>query len=613
MKFVHKLATNVKSRNAIGAAVQMLLAIVFVVASINLMTPSYIVNDNIAIMDYAIQGWPIDFTGILFTDLLHFAYIHAPGIPWYAFSLYALHCLSVFLWLRLIWCVFRPWWLASTMSGIFLLYYSFFLIFLDYTSTGAMLCMVALTWAFLDTLARRRGYRRFLLPGLVFMLGVLVRPQTFLGAMAYGFPVVCLVAWQCLRTGVVPDEPVSRIGSWQRGLPYAVPVAWIMVPIRRHLYPFRAEAGRLSLFALMFFLPTLGNVVANTAYRDIRLTPQQAQFDAFNAVRGRLHGLPDSRQWVLINDPPAQRAAHLSRDQINTFFKWRFLDDRVYTESALKVLLQMLPPPEHPYTDFAREFYSRLDALPELLLLLCCIPFFMLILSRSPGISVAGMLLPLYALGFAALFSVFVGFSPRTEMPFAFGFSFMSLLIAGFFLNQAGDDRSSRYMVCGAVACVLGLVGGFDALTGTALDEIDTRLSAVRTQQILEVLNSDYAGSVVIIDPGMGLMRFKLSPFEVTPLRFHPIDLGWTTFSPRFYQQIKYLRIDHGYELMDALINRDNAYALGRRWWAYTMLDNLNKRYVHLVKLVPVREFSSGDVLFRYTLTDKSSGVTKQP
>lgn len=605
MEFVRRFAKGLKSRDGFGTAALMLVAIVYVIASVHLMAPSYLVNDNIAIMDYAIQGWPIDFIGILLTRFLHFAYGTLPSIPWYGLSLYVLHCLSVFLWLRLIWRAFRPWWLASMISAIFLLYYFFFLIFLDYTSTGAMLCMVALGWVSLDVLERRSGYGRFVLPGLVFMLGMVARPQAVLGAMAYGFPVVCIVAFWRLETCARENQPDLNRLSILKAMPYGLPVVLMYL----YALPRRHELKRLGLIALVFLLLPALNLVGDTLYRQYTVTPQQTRFESFNTIRGRLHGLPDSRQWQLINDPPAQDAAHLSREQTSTFFNWRFLDERVYTAPALEALLKMLPPPEHPYADFIREFRSRIDAVPELLLLLCCVTFFLLIVPKSPGIGVAGMLLPLYALGFAALFSVFVGFSPRTEIPFAFGFGFLSLVIAGFLVKQSGGDWRPRYLVFAAVACVLGLVGGFKAFTGTQLKELNTRLEAARTEQMLEVLNSDYAGTVIMLDPLSGFTPYVLSPFDVISLRFHPIELGWSTFSPRFYQQIKYLGIDHGYELMDALIDRGDAYALGTGWWAYTMLDDLNKHYMRPIKLERVREFYPDGDLFRYVLAGKSDGV----
>ena len=115
---------------------------------------------------------------------------------------------------------------------------------------------------------------------------------------------------------------------------------------------------------------------------------------------------------------------------------------------------------------------------------------------------------------------------------------------------------------------------------------------------MVQSLNRDFAGSVVMLEPDGGLQLETLNPLEETSLRFDAIGLGWNTFSPRFYQEIAPLGIDHGYQLLETLINNKNAYLLGNPWWASVTLNEVANRGSRHLKLVTAREFSRGHMLY---------------
>jgi hypothetical protein len=550
------------NRRQLGLA---LASIAYVYISVWLISPSYMVNDNIQIMDYAIHGFPIDYVGVLFTNLLHIAYTASPDVPWYGLSLYALHILSIFLWLCMLWRVFHPRWLAATLSVIFLGFYLTFIIYLDYTSTSVMLCLASLTWAFLDIMEHRPGQLRFLGPGLVFMLGMLARPQAALGAIVYVAPLALLAALWRLRSSEL-----------------------------------KTEARRLALVALVFFAPAAVNLLGDTGYRHYNMTPQQAGFDAFNKVRGRLQGLPREREFSVINDAPLLRSINWSPDNARDFFNWRFLDERTFNTAALQTILDKMPPPQNPFKQIARGLVTRLSPGPNQLLLLCCLPFFLMALRRRRWLGSTGLLLPFYGIFIGTLMSVYVAFRERTEMPFMVGFGLACLILGGALAEterQEADDHHTLLMVA---ACTFGFVGIYLSLTALKSDHAATSRRAYMTGNMVQALNQDFAGSVVMLEPDGGLQLENLSPLEVTPLRFDAIGLGWNTFSPRFYQEIAPLGIDHGYQLLETLINNKNAYVLGNPWWAAVTLNEVANRPTRDLKPVMVREFSRSDSLFRY-------------
>ena len=91
----------------------------------------------------------------------------------------------------------------------------------------------------------------------------------------------------------------------------------------------------------------------------------------------------------------------------------------------------------------------------------------------------------------------------------------------------------------------------------------------------------------------------SLSPLEVTPLYFQSIDMVWDTFSPYFYDRIRLLGIKHGYELVDTMVDRKNAYFLGREQEGAKIIDAYSHRPRGSVRLQSVETFNRGINLFR--------------
>lgn len=173
--------------------------------------------------------------------------------------------------------------LAAAGTLLVLGYYLLFLASLDYISVSVMLCMAAITWACMEMLEARRGYGRLFSPGIVFMLGMLVRPQGAPGALAYGLPLLFITA-----LAVMQQQP-----SWNGG------------------------GHRLALAALVFLAPLAGNYAVDAVWRQATLTPQQEQYDVFNSVRGLLHRISRERKQRIISNP-ALLASVTGRDTMRT-------------------------------------------------------------------------------------------------------------------------------------------------------------------------------------------------------------------------------------------------------------------------------------------------------
>jgi hypothetical protein len=548
-----------------------LISVAYVALGMWFTSPRFGANDNLAILDFIIHGYPVPYNGVLFTGMLHRAYQAFPSMPWYALCLYALHALSVFLWLALLRKVFKPWWLALGLMLVFLGYYILYLALLDYTSTSIMLCMSSLCCAMVDVVQDRVNRWRFALLGVVFTLGVLVRTDGALGSLAFVLPMAIWVV--SLRSSVV-----SR----------------------------RAETLRLALIALVFFAPVVTDLILDTAYRQLASTQQQAQYDEFNAFRSQIHRVTNQERYALMRDKPLLEAIHWNQAEMGYFLNWSYLDERIYTTDAVKTIAESLPPQPFSLSALGDAFLERASLQsPAFLLLLFSVPLLLFGALRRPWPNLIGLTWPVYCAGLIAFMGMRLTFLDRVSIPFETAFGFSSLILAGLMIDVHGTFynriRTGILFITLAtmIACAIPL-----AERGARYGEQNTAFHA-RLDAKLQELNKDFAGSVVLVQAGPGLIMDWSDPLDITWPRFHTIDLGWNTYSPRFYEQIGALDIQHGYQLVDALIAHPDAYLLGTKGWCENLLFFATDSAKRNIQVVAVRTFNDGTGLYRYQETKK--------
>ena len=552
------------------ALVPALAAVAFVCATATLMRPEFITNDDVTLADFAAHGYPARYFGVFLTGLLHVLYTLWPAQPWFGLTLYALNALALSLWFWLLWRVFRPWWLAAALALASCGLYLRFLVYIDYTAVSAMLGMASLCWACLEVLERRPAWR-LLFPGLVFMLGMWVRPQGSLGALAYGLPIVLWTAWLASRG-----------------------------------QPWRQEWRRLAAAMLLFLAPAAAGAGADLAWRGYTLTPQQASYEAFNAVRGRLHALPRAEKALLMRKGALLASLHWTPRDLAHFFNWSFLDERVYTTQALQTLLDHAPASRFPTASIGQKLRNRISIHnPFFLMTVAFLPLLFVGLSHGARPLAWGLLLPAYGIGLTVFMVLAFSFIYRIEAPYAVAFG-LSLLIVGAQASQRcipPDDRR-RYA---ALAAGLLLVSGGG---GLALREFlhhygNFTSRSMHLEQKLQDLDLHHAGDVILIQAGPGLELEMLSPLRQPHLDFQPIQLGWSTFSPRFYQQLNALGVTQGYQAIDAMVDNEHAFLLGNLGWCRSLLDFASRPSE--VQVVDVQRFHDGTHLCRLQHT----GVTR--
>ena len=545
-----------------------LLSLGFVCMSLRLFTPSYMINDDVTLMDYAIRGIAAPYAGIFFTSLLHMAYVHFPEIAWYAIALYAIHVLTVYLWLTLVFRVFRPLWLAAVFALLLLGYYLLFLIQLDYTSTSIMLCSAALTWAYLDVMERRAGYLRYLLPGFVFMLGMLVRPQGAPGSIAYTLPIGLLAAWVSLRGHAI-----------------------------------KPELRRLLLVGILFLTPALVENGLDHAWRTYTATPMQQHYDAFNDVRGKLQRISRTRIQAIIRNSKLLKSVGWTRHDAAVFFKWYFMDERIYTPEALRTLLASAPPPDPSFGTVMKTVMRRFPPYNMLFLIIAAPSCLLLLLAPlRRDLAIAGALIPLYTVCLTIFMILFFAFEGRVRLPFETGFAYCYLLVAGWIATRHAQLSPNRMKAAVAASLLLFCPGFYQRLHQEWRGRAKMNAARVRAEHIMDTLNSDFAGKVLLVEPMHGLPLEQLDPLKVVHLKFQPVQFGWSTFSPRFYSQISSLGISHGYQLADALLTGDDGYAFGTAFWCKMLLDDATIPGASQVRPVVVKQITSSVAVYRLQL-----------
>ena len=539
------------------------VALCFVCIVVWLGHPAYQNNDDVGIMLFAVGGVPVDYVGALLRDLWHLGYTAAPGVPWYGLSLYAGHVVAVWVWFLLLSRVFRPGWLAALFACLFLACYLPFLLHLSYTSTSMMLCMAGGVWACLLVTEGERRYWRLLTAGAVFMLGMLVRPEAAEAALAYGLPVALLAAAYALRDS-----------KWR--------TAW----------------RGLGAAALLFFIPAALNQVYETAYWHYAVAPDGARYEAFSQPLGTDLEINRLRRRMVMDDPPLLQALHWDRRQAQDLFKLQFTDERVYNAESLGYLAEHLPPAVLDAASVKAALGRMFSPWPGLTLLLCPLPLFALLLRRHPRFGLPGLLLPMYWLALTGYLEVYTDIQERHLIPFTISYGLACLTLSAWYAQRLADTRKRR-LLASLLAAAIALPAAAGSLVQTLQDEADLVARAQAEGQKLAGLNHNYKDAVILAKPVDGLTLERGSPLEVVHLNFQPVMLGWTTFSPAFYHQIGALGISHGYELMDALVDRPDAYLLGDEDWCKAMLQlatDADRRGVHAEQ---VQRFDDGTGLFR--------------
>jgi hypothetical protein len=196
------------------------------------------------------------------------------------------------------------------------------------------------------------------------------------------------------------------------------------------------------------------------------------------------------------------------------------------------------------------------------------------------------------------------GLLHRVEFPFELGCGLLGLILAVQSLNQAGDLHHRRLAL--ALSLALTLLGGYKVALLTLHEYQKEALAGQKAQAEIESLNRDFAGATVVLQSRQGFLE-ALDPLRPPEMRFNLIQLGWTTYSPKFYDDLHRLGVDQPHELVDALIGGQDTYLLGLPGWPQKLLAYSERSDKKGVRVRVLRKFPNGTALSRYEVQEQDA------
>ncbi|MDM8562530.1 hypothetical protein QUF54_04170 [Candidatus Marithioploca araucensis] len=254
---------------------------------------TYGVNDNVGILFDAKGGFvSSESISFFYMKLLHLLYQMSNDIPWYGLTLYFVHILSLFIFIRSLIRIrnFEAFFIPFLI--VYLYFYSFFITQVDYTSTSIMVGANSL-FAFLILLSNGKvSIFSVLGLGLLFSLSFLIRMPGANAVLVYGLPIIGLFL----------------IGKYQKKM-------------------------YLTSFAI-FLIPFLLLFVGDNLARTYLTSPEYQQYREFNILRGKLHGFP-----ILEANQKNERILaenHWTKTDYVRFANWNFFDERFISSICIK-------------------------------------------------------------------------------------------------------------------------------------------------------------------------------------------------------------------------------------------------------------------------------------
>jgi hypothetical protein len=199
---------------------------------------------------------------------------------------------------------------------------------------------------------------------------------------------------------------------------------------------------------------------------------------------------------------------------------------------------------------------------------------------------------PLVTAGMSLLFI----FPSRVEHPFVVAAGLAACVLAARLARREEAPPSPLLLRVTLLTAALALFASYMNLRGEAAHYDGLSKRADRVQENLDELDRDFAGSVILLQPQWGLPLEMLDPLRPAQLKFQPVQLGWSTYSPRFYQQISALGISQGHELVDGLARDDHAYVLSQQGWPSRLYDT---KAACAPVMSEVRRFPNGIFLYQ--------------
>ena len=527
-------------------------AVLFIAYLLLVLPRTYGVNDNVGILFDAKGGFiSSESISFFYMTLLHLLYQMSNDIPWYGLTLYVVHILSLFIFVRSLVRIesFSAFFVPFLI--VYLYFYSFFITQIDYSSTSIMVGASSL-FAFLVLLSNRKVTIFPVLGlGLLFSLSFSIRIPGAYAVLVYGLPIIGLFF----------------INQFQK-------------------------TKYLVIFLMPFLLLWIGDNLARTYLT----SPEYQQYREFNILRGKLHGFPileanQNNKRILIEN-------NWTQNDYDRFANWNFFDERKYNANTLSNIFKYSVLEEdnkiQKYLGLYFQKFSKLVTHPEnkwpiYFLFLICV---LIIFKFYWFLTLITLCYLSYAVSVSIYLEIFYRFPARIAHPILLMCtSFVILLIFHLWADKFPVKNNNLL----ATTFILGI---FWFLFNIGMrHNISTNMAFNLS---LNRLQSAYQGKILYIPP-IVLQWEKMDPLKRYHFNFHKMVYagGTGTFSPSFYKELETLGVKKGYEMIPALINNPNAYVIAMKNHHYCMTSDMMENDNLKCKAVVVDQLPNDRVILK--------------
>jgi len=212
MKTLRAILDKFYEKPLIGS---MVLSGGFMLCLLCFFTSTFETNDDAYMMMFAsgfYLGSPIEYilpAGVFLGTFLKFLYIHFPQGNWYVWGLFAIHFVSIWILLYLVFASRKHLYLLLATLASILLFESYFLVFLQFTTTAFLLSISAFLLFFYTTSQLEFKFYHCILPIFLLIIASQIRDKVPGFTLAVGIPALAYLAffkkkfWAVLGFGVL--------------------------------------------------------------------------------------------------------------------------------------------------------------------------------------------------------------------------------------------------------------------------------------------------------------------------------------------------------------------------------------------------------------------------
>lgn len=540
----------------------------FFVGLLLLVRPGFEVNDDVAVIEMLMAGHIAPYVDSNYGSLLHLLYAHvSTTVPWYGIMLLGVLGLSAASLIGIVLCCYSGYARLLLLLLVLGLYLPF-VITVDYSMvgilSGASTIIIAMVLMIRGTLSAHRA----LLLGVFAVVCMWVRLEGLVAAVAFTAPVGLMVL----------------VMSWRWGR------------LRQLLKP---------VPILLFILPLILSCAADYMHKTYYSSPQYRDYTAWNTLRGKFHVYPISR--ININNPAVLQATGWTQQDYDNLLEWFFVDEDLYNVRSMEAFYASAKQPS--LTALPPRYF--LDELQYLVVdyggywvLLAGLLVLGLALAAEDGLRRwLALFMPIYVFLFIYGMAALLRYPGRVAEPsltaFALAYLF-SVLELRRTVRKEGAVRDLRLEWAAVALASCGLAWVVHQAYERRVQYLNAEF---KYAQILDHLNTQYVGDYILIQPGRGMATQFQSPLEPVRMAFHPIEVGWQTFSPLFYDQIQALGVNKGSEMPAALVNNGNAFVMAHADWVDRVVGYL-RDHDHMLHVRKEKVEQLGPKLFVFRLVN---------